>query len=92
MTNLKRLEVCRNVLFSDLQEIVLNSFRFEIDRLTLFKMKKGGKKPPFPTNFPPVSSPNLGINPQYIRTFFLVLILLPHCCQISLAYLVPLIN
>ena len=55
MTNVKGLEVCRNVLFSDLQEIVLNSFCFEIDSLLY--------------NFPPASSPNLEINPQNILTF-----------------------
>ena len=38
ITDVKQLEVCQNVLFSDLQEIVLNSFRFEIERLTLFRM------------------------------------------------------
>lgn len=47
ITNSKYLEVYGIVLFSDLQ-IVLNSFHFEIDRLTLFKMGEERQKAPFP--------------------------------------------
>ena len=57
--------------------------------LTLFRMG-GQKAPPPPTSFSPVTSTNVVISP---KTFWLlVLTLLPHWCEISSLYLVPVSN
>ena len=43
-----------------------------------------------PTSFSPVTSANVGINPQNFLTF--ILILFPHWCKISSLRLMPALN
>ena len=60
--------LCENAIPASLIKSPLLKWRVD---LTLFRMRRGQKGPPPPTNFSPVTSKNVGTNPPKLCDFYI---------------------
>ena len=85
------------VQMCSIRQVLQNSQRNNCANVSFFKPNQDwGAQKSFPISFSPVTSTKVGISPQNILTFLillpLVLILLPHWCKISRPCLMPVPN